>query len=163
MVDLGSSVHDDKVRQRLAEIRAAAGVPHSQISLEVLYFLPRDFIVQYSELFSRAVRADNGEGARAAAQQAQAQVGKAQGGATPPLRRHKRAWFIVDQRALNAKTRIDKRLRRLAVEINEELADLGGTEAKPQLQCKGCRLYLQDAWKYCPQCGKDRDGELIEG
>lgn len=31
-----TDAYDDKLRSRLAEIRAAAGVPHSQVSMEVL-------------------------------------------------------------------------------------------------------------------------------
>ena len=162
---LGEGPYDDKVRARLAEIMAAAGNKHAEISLEVMFFLPRDFIQAYERLFDTALKADNGEDGKARGQTAGADLGKAKvtkNGAGPTVgggapKRYKKAWFIQDTRALNAKTRIDKRLRMIAREIEEELTFIGADPVKGQDQCGKCKLFLQVAWRFCPQCGHDRE------
>lgn len=148
---------DDKVRTRLAEIRAAAGVPHSQVSLEVLYFLPTAFLRGYEMLFSTALRSDNGESDRAAGQQTAAQVGKAKGAGAKPQKRHKKAWVVLDEGALRLKGRMDQRLRGMARDIQEELALLntGQAATRQQIveQCGSCHLFVQRDWVYCAKCG----------
>lgn len=157
MVD--SNHLDDKLRVRLAEIRASAGVPHSQLALEVLYFLPAAFLGAYEELFRAAVKSDGGEGNRNTSQQQAADVGKAEGvrgGAKPQKKRYKKTFVVLDERLLNAKTRFDKRLRGLAREIEREL--LGEVEgAGEQPKCTNCARFLpyNTGWKYCPGCGHD--------
>lgn len=149
------STLDDRLRGRLAEIRAAAGVPHAQISLEVLYFLPKGFLDAYAELFTRALKADGGEGARGEAQQQTGALGKARviggGGAKPAKRRWKKAWVVQDDRLLEVKTLMDKRLRVLAKEIQRLLE--GGADDDPVLTCSACRVVVSTSWKYCPRCG----------
>lgn len=156
---------DDKVRSRLAEIRAAAGVPHSQIALEVLYFLPRGFIQAYGDLFTRAVKSDGGEDSRARQQTDGAVVGKVavrKTGAGPTVggggKRYKKTFTVMDEHALEVKNRLDKRLRQMAREIMEELmAGPGGRKATARAQgCTGCGMFLHTAWKYCPTCGEGR-------
>lgn len=157
--------NDDSVRARLAEIRASAGVPHSQISMEVLYFLPKGFLDSYAELFSKAVKSDGGSNAQGERAAQDGELGKAQvkgpGGAKTNGRRYKKTFVVLDERALELKTRIDKRLRLLAKLIRAEL-DLSAAEhkrlaeARKAEQCSGCRGFLQDGWRYCPLCGKDK-------
>lgn len=160
-----TEVLDDRLRSRLAEIRASAGVPHAQISLEVLYFLPKGFLEAYGELFLRAIR-QSSEGDRAAAAQAAAGVGKARGaGAKTNGKRWKnKAFAVKDERALRAKTRIDQQLRALGRTIASEISVLdsaaageGKDPSKTGLQCSGCKLFLDNKWRFCPQCGKDRE------
>ena len=156
---------DDKVRSRLAEIRAAAGVPHSQISMEVLYFLPKNFIQVYGELFTRAVKSDGGEDARSAQQVDGATVGKVavrKTGAGPTIgaakKRYKKTFVVLDEKALDIKGRMDKRLRGMAREI---LAELAGVEtgAAGATACSRCGMFMQLTWGFCPKDGTPRDSE----
>lgn len=151
LADPGVDILDDKVRARLAEIQAAAGVPHAQISLEVLYFLPKDFLNAYEQMFTRAVKADGGESARADAQQAAGQVGKARGNGAKPGKKYKKAWVVQDPVLLELKTRIDKRLRMMARDIEDGLR--GMMSAPKTGQCSRCGMFLQMGWKFCPKDG----------
>lgn len=156
------SPNDDSVRSRLAEIRAAAGVPHSQISMEVLYFLPKGFLDQYAEMFSAAVKSDGGSSAAGARARQDGELGKARGtGAKTTGRKYKKTFVVMDEKALELKTRVDKRLRMLAREIEGELASKGkGDEGgKKMMACGGCRGFIQSQWAYCPRCG----ARLVEG
>lgn len=144
--------YDDKVRTRLAEIQAAAGVPHSQISLEVLYFLPAGFLNAYMTMFTRAVKADGGESGRNSSQQEAGALGKARGaGAKTNGKRYKKTFVVLDERALQTKTTVDKRLRSMAREIEILLA--GGDVKATQGQCDHCGMFVQGSWKFCPQDG----------
>lgn len=146
---------DDKVRARLAEIRASAGVPHAQVALDVLYFLPKAFLDQYADMFTRAVKSDGGEDARNRSQVEAGEVGKATGGTTGGAgKRYKRTFVVLDERALSLKTGIDKRLRQIARDIE---VGLSGVEVKASTaQCGSCGMFLQARWKFCPM-----DGSLI--
>lgn len=148
------STLDDRLRTRLAEIRASAGVPHAQLALEVLYFLPKGFLDAYANLFTTAVKADSGESARNQSQQDAGELGKARGNGAKPGRRYKKSWIVQDEKALQLKDRVDKRLRAMAGDIAGELA--GGDGPAHQANCVGCRTFLQVNWRYCPRCGKDR-------
>jgi hypothetical protein len=143
---------DDKVRARLAEIRAAAGVPHSQISLEVLYFLPKAFLTQYEQMFTRALKADGGESQRNASQHEAGQVGKATGGRTGGAgKKYKKTFVVLDERALHLKTGMDKRLRMIARDIEAGL--LGTTVEAKQANCGSCGMFVKADWKFCPMDG----------
>lgn len=147
---------DDRLRSRLAEIRAAAGVPHAQLSLDVLYFLPKGFLDTYAELFTRAVKADGGESARNDAQQQQAGVGKATGpGAKTAKRRWKKTFVVQDERLLLVKTMVDKRLRALAREM-QVLLDGGDVERATEM-CGRCHTIVKPNWRFCPHCGKSAE------
>lgn len=154
--DSGVDPLDDRVRIRLAEIRAAAGVAESQITLEVLYFLPKAFLEQYADMFTRAVKADGGEDVRNRSQHEAGEVGKAPGGRTGGAgKRYKKTFIVLDERALDLKTGIDKRLRMIARDIQ---AGLAGVELQPKTPtCASCGMFLQVSWKFCP-----RDGKLID-
>lgn len=155
LAEPGVDILDDKVRARLAEIRASAGVPHAQVSLDVLYFLPRAFLEQYADMFTRAVKADGGEDARNRSQHEAGEVGKATGGTTGGAgKRYKKTFVVLDERALNLKTLVDKRLRMIARDIE---AGLSGEQVKASTaQCSGCGMFLQTGWKFCPKDGTMR-------
>ncbi|MGX9924135.1 hypothetical protein ACWIG4_30275 [Streptomyces sp. NPDC002248] len=158
---------DDRLRTRLAEIRAAAGVPHAQVSLEVLYFLPKEFLDAYATLFSRALKSDGGESARGQMASEQGELGKSpktavRGGGK---RRFKKSFTVLDEGALDLKGRMDKRLRMLGREIVREIdaAELsrrgvrnteGEKGAKRVAQCEGCRSFVAVGWRFCSWCGK---------
>lgn len=160
---LGVDALDDKVRSRLAEIRAAAGVPHSQISMEVLYFLPKDFIQTYGVLFTQAVKSDGGEDARSAQQTDGATVGKVavtKTGAGPTVgaakKRYKKTFVVLDEKALEIKTRMDKRLRGMAREIQAELAGSDRADSGARC-CSKCGMFMQLTWGFCPKDGTPSD------
>lgn len=138
---------DDKVRTRLAEIRASAGVPHAQVSLDVLYFLPEKFLTAYQTMFTKALRSDGGEDQRARAQAEAGEVGKATGGSGGG-RRYKKSFVVLDERALDLKSQIDKRLRMMGREVETVLA--GGALERADRRCPSCGTFVQNRWKYCP-------------
>lgn len=154
LADPGVDALDDKVRARLAEIRAAAGVAESQVTMEVLFFLPKAFIEQYADMFTRAVKSDGGESTRNAAQQAAGDLGKAtgvRGGAKAGQKRYKKSFVVMDEKALDLKSMIDKRLRMMARDIQTMLA--GGEMRKASSRCGECGTFVQDRWKHCPMDG----------
>lgn len=142
---------DDKVRSRLAEIRAAAGVPHAQISLEVLYFLPERFLKAYQDMFTRALKSDGGESARAKSQAEAGEVGKARGSTGGGGRRYKKSFVVLDEKALDLKSQIDKRLRMIGREV--ETALVGGEVRREEARCPSCGAFVQARWKFCPMEG----------
>lgn len=148
---------DDKVRARLAEIRAAAGVPHAQVSLDVLYFLPKGFLDAYAELFMRAVKSDAGGSGVAASQQEQGELGKARGrGAKTNGKRYKRTFVVLDDKALDIKQGVDKRLRNLGRDLLQAMNTGELTGGVGQSACPGCGMYLQAGWKFCPRDGQSK-------
>lgn len=151
---------EDKVRSRMAEIMASAGVPHSRISLEVLYYLPPRFLDAYSALFSGAVVADGGMGGRGESQAAAGELGKAaavKDGSGPTVqaggKRFKRSFVVRDERLLDAKSMIDKRLRWLARDIEAIIAGVEVDKKAEQTRCEGCGGFMQASWIHCARCG----------
>lgn len=149
--------YDDKLRSRLAEIRASAGVPHAQISVEVLYFLPEMFLKQYQAMFSQALKSDGGEDARNRAQAQVGEVGKATGGRTGGQgRRYKKSFIVLDERALELKSTMDKRLRTIARDIRQGLAGEEVVNQRKVTQCIRCGTFLQGQWRFCPLDGTEQ-------
>lgn len=71
---------------------------------------------------------------------------------------YKRAWTVADEKALETKSRVDKRLRKIGREIRTALGEGVGGEGdggEETRQCVGrsCRKWIQRGWKYCPHCG----------
>lgn len=58
--------------------------------------------------------------------------------------------IIKNERALDLKRKVDKRLRKLAKDIYVELE---GGEIEEQVKCWSCHKLAQREWKYCPRCG----------
>lgn len=174
LVQMQAKVMAEKM---FTDMMAAAGVDHRRMSLEVLFFLPKAFVESYENLWYRGVAAkgtDGGSDERGRANLAKAELGRADGGRTGGAgkrRSHKKYWVIADERALEVKDRIDKRLRRLAREIHEELraidskadGETGGkrTEGKGgrmRRACGDCGRMVGEGWKYCPYDGSDIEG-----
>lgn len=154
LAEQGVDPLDDKVRARLAEIRAAAGVAESQITMEILFFLPKGFITAYADMFTRALKADGGESARNSSQHEAGEVGKASGGSSKTGKRYKRTFVVLDERALQLKTTIDKRLRMIARDIVDELAGAGGIRrGQHTTNCGSCGMFVKADWKFCPMDG----------
>lgn len=143
----------DEVDKRLAERLGAAGLPQSQIALQVLYLLPREFVDAYSALYHRALRVagdtgrppsegrtnmvDDGKGGVkeevvgvgprvSGARKSKLSEGSTLGGMAGAKKgkAYKRAWVVADEIALEKKIGVDKRLRKIARELRA-LVDAG--------------------------------------
>lgn len=83
--------------------------------------------------------------------------GVAKGGGGSGSRRS----IIKDEKAFNFKRKMDKRMRRMAAEINEfmvsskvsgagrELVEAGGGAPC----CSGCKRFIERGWRFCASCG----------
>lgn len=159
------SIEDDKIRTRLAEIMSSAGLGYNQIALEILYLLPKDFVEKYIELFEKALGPTGGkapgdtmarEGELGRAHTVTRKKGEMVGaGAGAGGKRYKKIFVVRDERALELKGRIDRRLRAIArdirVGIEVQAGEKVGETAK---QCGKCgRIYVMN-YNFCPQDGK---------
>lgn len=158
---------DNAVRSRLTEIFAAAGLSSNRAALELLYLMPQDFLRLYEELFERALKLD-GSSAAGALKDA-AVLGKAAGsnsrttGRKTQLgsgggKKYKIYWLVKDDGALSLKHVLDKKLRRLAREVRNDLDDLktmdDGGEVKGKCRCGRCGMLMAKDWNFCPGCGQ---------
>lgn len=159
---------DDKVRIRIAEIMSSAGVGYNQISLEILYMLPRQFVDRYIDLWTQALgplvkapgdgMARDGELGRAPTETRLKGkvVGTGAGGAGKRLAR---AFSLRDEAAFNYKDTIDKRLRSIARDIRDELRLIedrttrDAVEAMLVTRCGRCGKVMSNAWLFCPHDG----------
>jgi hypothetical protein len=163
-----SNVEDDKLRTRLAEIMSSAGLGYNQISLEILYLLPKDFVDRYIELWEKALgpavnapgdalaREGNLGRAKTRTDKKGAMVGAGGGGGG---KRFRRVFTIRDERALELKARIDRRLRSIArdirVGIEAEESELQGEGVGGAgKQCGGCGRIYAMSYNFCPKDGK---------
>lgn len=140
-----------------ADMMASAGVSHSRMGVELMYFIPRQFRDAYIRLFRKALKGDDADaGANGIRNAEVGALGRAAGknddsgvtslgengergergergrekrrtifasGQTRSVssgrgKKYKRYWTVEDERALDLKEAIDKRLRRMAMEIN---------------------------------------------
>lgn len=156
---------DDKLRRRLAEVLSSAGVNANRVALEVLFMLPAEFVRGYSDLFHRALNTtEDGMGAR---NDAKSELGRAQGagGGGAKAKKGTRGVFLVrDDRALGEKERVDRTLRKLARQMRD--SGNAGTGKSEVSRCgegveetaRGCGRWVENAWKFCPHCGKSQHG-----
>lgn len=94
--------------------------------------------------------------------------GVAKGGAVAGRSRRS---IIKDEHAFNFKRKIDKRMRRLATEIDEYMRTVripGGSGSGPGggegsegeessvARCTGCQCFMEDSWRFCARCGNRR-------
>lgn len=140
-----------EVQRRLADYLASAGVPQGRISLEVLYMLPPDFIRAYRTLFDRAFLesvSDSGGGDPGRAPERRKNVGVGSKGG----KRYRTYWVIRDEQAFQLKGSVDRKLKRLALEM--------GTRAGKEVKCQSCSSKLQSLQdasgrkllRFCPYC-----------
>lgn len=156
--------------QKFTEMMAAAGVHPDRMALEVMYWLPKDFLDLYQELYIRALRnTDGGTGERGKAAQETADLAKAKRKTTGGGgKKFKRYWVIADETVLDMKTKVDKRLRAIARDMRGELEELDfhrEREEKSTRQersklnspvisaCPECKIIVSKVWNYCPKCG----------
>jgi hypothetical protein len=180
-----------EVQRRLADYLASAGVPQGRISLEVLYMLPPDFVRAYRRLFDAALLEGVVGSGGADAGRMPAKKGKEQGlrtrGVTPDSRgktsegesrgssagarsdgkRYRTHWSIRDEKWFRVKGSVDRKLKRLAREMElEEGKSSGrgdqscgacGSELGPILEALAERG-LRRKVKFCPWCGVGVEG-----
>lgn len=107
---------------------------------DVWNFLPERFVTVYSELVRRGL-ATPGSSVGGSER-----VRGGSGGGGP----------LKDAQALAQKRRIDRVLRKLALE-----AETG--KIIEQAKCENCALFVQQEWKWCAWCGKTLTGEPERG
>lgn len=71
-------------------------------------------------------------------------------------RRHRTVWTVRDERALEMKGRIDRKLRRLGRELRGFLGDEGETLAARRCSGRSCKRFVELEWRFCPHCGADQ-------
>jgi hypothetical protein len=158
---------DEAIRRRLAEIMSSAGLGYNQISLEVLYLLPAEFIQRYTWLWEKALGpAGSGD---ATGQQLARDAGLERArtrteyrgtritGASSTGKKWKRMGLAVrDEKALKLKDRIDRRLRSIARDIAafEDTGGKGEGKGTETAQCTACGIVADSSWNFCPYDGR---------
>lgn len=164
---MGDKDIDRRVARRLTEIFAAAGMRSNRAALELLYLLPGDFISAYEAVFERALKLD-GSSATGALKDA-AELGKAKGGTSQTTgrktqlsggagKKYKTYWVVKNDSALELKHALDKKLRRLARELRDDLSDVevmdAGGKVAGKCRCLRCGQLMNRDWNFCPGCGQ---------
>jgi hypothetical protein len=146
------STEDEKIRIRLAEIMSSAGVGYNQISLEILYLLPEEFVQRYIWLWEKALGPAGSGDARGQQLAKDSELGKEKthtdkkgnmigagaGGAGGGGKKFKR--FGMDVRSLEAfemKGRIDRRLRSIARDLRNFELEMRDREQLKDARRKG--------------------------
>lgn len=167
-----------EVRRRLADALSSAGVNSGRISLEILYLLPEEFVREYVELYWQALGEnisgsgmgqgkDEGQVLRTRSKGTPKQMRPGQGGG----KKYKGLPLVIkDEQALEAKTRIDRKLRRVVGstirEVKSSMDQSGNSLRKRQVdehggagviksaggarRCEDCGKLMAVEWKRCP-------------
>ena len=123
--DITQALAERMAETRFTDMMAAAGVGHDRMALELLYWLPMDFLDLYQELYMRGLaNTDGGTEARGRAGASSAAVGKAAAKTAAGQKTYKKYWVVGDEDALELKERVDKRLRAMTREMRLILAEL---------------------------------------
>jgi hypothetical protein len=150
---------EEKLRARVAEALASAGVGHGRVSVEVLYMLPDEFVQSYVRLFLRALREDVSGGGMAGEGKASGRAGDRMQRKGKPVgkrkipgvgggRRYRTHWVVRDEKALERKRKIDRRLRRIAAEMSKRKVE--------DEKCGGCGRFIERDYLHCPWCGQGK-------
>lgn len=148
------------VVRSLGDARAEEGA-------ELLRHLPKGFVEAYERACDEAYARERTEGVGDASviRGLENRVSRTSSGQTvgavPAARRgqgrrsglNTRSVLKGSERALRVKRDVDKKLRRLARDIVEELAGL--SSAKTTNRCKHCGRVGDESWRYCPADGKE--------
>lgn len=136
---------EDQVRRRLQQKLRQVGrlstgsglgreIGEEDIALEVLYWLPAEFVDAYRELFMQAlhlgneVQSHSGQGNRGGGVVASA-TGRKKGGSGgggshgsgSGTKRYRTEWIVKDETALEVKNRVDRRLRGIIPGMRNQL------------------------------------------
>jgi len=131
---------EELATKRFTDMMASAGVDHQRMALEVLFFLPPDFVNIYRELWYEGIggKDDGGSSGRGRSAEENGKLGKARvpgGGSLGDGRKqrihvssggakrksYKEHWVVLDEDVLRIKDKVDKRLRAVARDAREEL------------------------------------------
>jgi hypothetical protein len=151
----------EEVNKRLAQAASAAGVDRGRVEIEVLFLLPPEFVRKYRELFDRALsdpikpNLDSGkdEGRiKASGKPADPMKARSMGAASPGKRFVAGAWPIRDEKALEVKRKLDKRLVTLATGALElvSIRAAGIDNIPTPSRCPDCGLFQKPEWLRCP-------------
>lgn len=123
-----------EVRRRLADLLASAGVDQGRISQEILWQLPPELVRNYRNLWERALRPEMQSSLQgndpAGASKARNAPDSKTGGRTRQAwatgarrgKRYSTHWIVADEEALKVKASVDRRLKRIAADIEEHLS-----------------------------------------
>lgn len=186
----------DATRAQIQELLVSRGVNQGRVALEVLFWLPIEFVEAYQQLFMEALHLGDGDdqekaGADEGRIPKNSKVGKSdmlrasgtRGGAsvgelemTPgsnraaqPGKKYKVEWVVKNERALEIKKRVDRRLRDLVRRERERVdqgregspggnprEEDGGIEerrvtgGKILRRCRECGRIVKGDWVRCP-------------
>lgn len=133
----GRAMDEDQLRLRLQEAMVSAGVGQGRVALEVLYWLPKEFMEDYQRLYMRALHLGDGddqEKAGADEGRIKAKVRgelrgtkKGLGAGVGGGKKYKREWVVKDEQALEIKARVDRVLRGLVQKETRKVGNRGST------------------------------------
>lgn len=142
---------------------SSAGLGYNQVSLEVLYLLPAEFIQRYTWLWEKALGpAGSGDAAGrqlardAGLERAKTRTqdrGKRIVGAQTGGKKWKRMGLAIrDEKALRLKDRVDRRLRSIARDIAlfEETGGVSKDGGTRTARCSTCGKVGDPSWNFCP-------------
>lgn len=172
----------DRLREEiLSELMASGGVSYDRAALELLYYVPQPFREAYMRLFYQAMaNTDGGISERGRQGADTAALGRASGKAAGSTKGKRGTFPISDEKALEVKDKIDKRLRQIARDISYSLDELAnqrvsksgtgdgvyerqqvdadikaGNNGNLRPSCGKCRKFVNAEWSFCARCGND--------
>jgi hypothetical protein len=155
----GDSRVDEMVDRRVADALSAAGWDGDRIATELMLLVPAAFRSAYTRMFHQALKGDAGMDAGARRAEEEARLGRSRGERTKDSqialgsgggKKFKKHWVVKDPKALELKSRIDRRLRSMARDIE---FSLDGGELDDSRQCSGCGQKVSAGWRFCASCG----------
>lgn len=147
-------------RQRLAEALSRGGLSEQAVAAEVLLLLPAEFLTAYEVLYLEVwqgsgggvrVGDPEGETPRATRWRTSTNQTETRGTASTKGRGStSKGLGIKSTRAAATKEWADRKLRKIAREIQMRMSDEDGRVRR----CAGrCKRLAEDTWNYCPNCG----------
>ena len=149
MAELDERRVEERAQRKFTDLMASAGITQDRMATELLYFLPRDFVDAYSNLFHDIFQLDAGANARGQRLVKDAELARTKGSAKTNGKRHKKHWVITNPKAFATKEKVDKKLRKIAREMRASQED-----KQSQLTCSNCKKYMEEDWTYCARCGE---------
>jgi len=136
---------EDQVRLRLQSRLAGAGVKEREVAVEVLFWLPMEFVKEYEQLFARALSlgdrsslqgmaGDEGRSVKKVKSSLHTRKPKGEAGAGK-ARVYRGEWIVKDEIALEIKKRVDRRLRGVVQGVREQVL----RELKKEIAARGSR------------------------
>lgn len=170
--------YEDDVRRRYQSFLVSRGVDSGRVELEVLYWLPGEFIEAYREIFEKALDPGGGSSLRGSEKNAGLGVGIKDGGRG----KGKKSFGLTvrNEDWLDVKKRVDRKIMRVIQGEMEAMGigqggkvmgenhrgrgreshgshgGRGGMEGNAIISsgrtCKGCGRFMKGDWTRCPYC-----------